>query len=53
MNNRIGLSATLNQSHLTITSEDSSMMEESAGSFQSYRDREIPSVKPLQLVGNC
>ena len=36
------------QSYLTITSEDSSMLEESPGSFQLYRDWEIQSVKPLQ-----
>ena len=33
---------TLNQSYLTIISEDSSMVEESPGSFQLYRDWEIP-----------
>ena len=40
-------------SYMTIISEDSSMVEESLGSFQFYREWEIQSVKPRQLVGNC
>ena len=37
----------------TVTLEDSSMVEESLGSFQLYRDRKIPSVKPPQTLWNC
>ena len=36
-------SITLKLSHLTFTSKDSSMVEESPDTFQLYRDREIPS----------
>ena len=36
------LPITPKQSYLTIISEDSSMVEESLGSFQLYRDWEIP-----------
>ena len=38
-------SCTLRHSHLTITSEDSSVVKENPGNFQLHRDWEIPSVK--------
>ena len=41
------------QSLQNMTSEDSSMVEESPGSFQLYTDWKMSSMKPPQPGRNC